>query len=63
MIDKKLLNNVFNQYFIDSFREKVKENDYLNNLLQRMMNDGLSEEEACDIMLYSYLNHDLGGKE
>ncbi len=59
MIDEKLVTNVLNKYFIDTLHEGIKKNEYLNNILKKMVNDGLTEEEACDIMIYAYLSHEV----
>ena len=55
MIDHKLLNDVFPQYFLEQMYEGIKKNEYTNNILQRMIKDGMTEEEACDMMIYCWL--------
>ena len=59
MIDEKLLKGVMHQYFIDALHKSIKKNKYTSNLLQKMVDDGLTEEEACDIMIYAYLSREV----
>lgn len=55
MIDEQLFNNVLHEYFLDAMRNAIKKNEVTKQIMKKMIADGLTEKEACDIMIYSWL--------
>lgn len=58
MIDEKLLTNVMHEYFLDALYHAIKKNEVTREIMKKMITDGLTEKEACDIMIYCWLKGD-----
>ena len=56
MTEKEMTIGKFNEQIIEKMKKRMKTHPYLKKILKKLMDDGLTEEEALNFMIAAWRN-------